>query len=377
MIIGIDASRANLQQKTGVEWYSYFLIKHLANIDNQNEYILYTNTKLKDDLSKLGSNFKEAILSWPFSRLWTQGRLSLEMLFKPPHILFIPASAMPLIHRNRTITVIHDIAFERYPDLYTVNELRYHRWSTKFALENAKSVITISNFSKKELVEKYFANPEKIKVIYLGFDKEKYRPIYDKEKIQAVLAKYKITQPYILYIGKLSKKKNVKRIISAFSYFNNSPIVTKKWNLVLVGKSSYGYDEIEQAIQTSGRIDQIICPGWVDELDIPYLLNGARLFIFPSLYEGFGLPILEAMACGVPVIASMSGAIPEIAQNACYLINPYDTGSIYRAIKHVLEDNDLRMEMIYKGLKRVKEFSWDKCAKDTLKVFKENEPTKI
>lgn len=424
MIIGIDASRANKKRKTGTEWYSYYLIKYFAQIDKENQYILYTDKPLmgglldltKGDVStddhekkvkfRLGNqtiksphnNFKAEILRWPFSYFWTLGRLSLEMLIHKPDVLFVPAHGLPLIRPKKTINTIHDISFMREkkifernklgPEMvplrkiigffiklftfgkYSADSLDYLEWSTNYSLKKSKKVIAVSNFTKQEILKIYKdVKEEKIKVVYNGFNNRLYRKIDDKEKIKKVLEKYGIEGPYILYVGRLEKKKNTPFLVEGFAtarHYNNNI----KEKLVLVGDASFGYEDVVYTINEYGLRDEVIIPGWVEEEDMPYIFNGAVAFVFPTLHEGFGIPILQAFACGVPVIASDIPVLRETTGDAVYFFNNKEKETLGRAIEKITQDENLRKDLIEKGLKRAQDFSWRKCAQETLEVIK-------
>jgi glycosyltransferase involved in cell wall biosynthesis len=428
MLIGIDASRANREHKSGTEWYSYYLIRWLAKLDSKNQYVLYTDKPLRGGLVDLTTaqhvcdlnipeskvefnkdgeqilkspynNFKAKVLKWPFIFFWTQGRLSLEMLLKRVDILFIPAHTLPIIHPKKSIVTIHDIGFERdrflyerepmgpeykigrriidfFVKLFTLgkygaNTLDYLSWSAKYALKHAKKIIAVSNFSKNEILGVYgteknkVALNNKIKVIYNGFNKFLYKKIEDKNEIKEVLGKYGISAPYILYIGRLEKKKNTPALIEAFAMMRerNKNI---KHKLVLVGDASFGYDEVNYMVEEFLLDDDVIMPGWIEEIDMPYIYSAATAFIFPSFYEGFGIPLLQAMACEVPILASQAASIPEVVRDAAILFEPHNTQAMSESLGKIITDNGLRERLIIRGRERVKNFSWEKCAQETL-----------
>jgi len=382
MTIGIDASRANKFHKTGTEWYSYYLIEELKRIDKKNHYFLYSKELLQSGLEQLSENWESKVLNWPPRYLWTQIRLSLEMLRYPPDLLFVPAHALPLVHPRKTVTTCHDIGFERFPELYSPLELRYHRFSMRLAIKKAIKIITPSEFTKNEIIEFYRADPRKFVVIPHGYNKERYKVIEDigggkSEEGQrgvegsagAVLKKYKIQRPFILYIGRLEKKKNTAGLIEAFHELGIRNQESGKLKLVLVGEPGYGFFEVEEKIKKYNLEDKVIMPGWVSEEELPYLFYTAELFILPSFYEGFGLPVLEAMACGTPVVASRVASIPEVGGEAIEYFNPWDIDEMVEKIRKVLEDKNLRDKLRRKGLERVEEFSWEKCARKTLEVL--------
>lgn len=423
MLIGIDASRANIDHKTGTEWYSYYLIRWLAKLDKKNEYVLYTDKPLKGGLLDLTTgqhfnsfdnkkvkftkdgyqvikspfnNFRVKVLKWPFYFFWTLGRLSLEMLIKKPDVLFIPAHTLPIILPKKTINTIHDIGFERDKRLYrrhgmgpegrkrrkiisffvrlftlgkySADSMDYLSWSTHFAIKHAKKIITVSNFSKSEIIGVYKCEKDKIKVIYNGYNYSLYRKINDKEKIDSILEKYDIKKPYILYVGRLEKKKNTPYLIEAYAIIrgNNKDINHK---LVLIGDASFGYDEVKYVIQEFNINKEVIMPGWIQEEDMPYIYNGATAFIFPSKYEGFGIPLLQAMSCNVPITASSIPVFKEVAGEAALFFDPNNIRSIASAIERIIIDDKLREELIQKGNKKIKNFSWEKCAKETLDLI--------
>lgn len=418
MIIGIDASRANRKYKSGTEWYSYHLIRELAQIDSKNQYILYADHELVDLIDLTNSshleakveydnkgfqkiksphnNFKAKILKWPLSYFWTQGRLSLEMILNKPDVLFVPSHVLPIIHPKKSIVTIHDIGFERDRKLYSqesmgpknkeagglvnflakiftigkfgANIMDYYTWSTLYSLKNAKKILTVSNFTKNEMIEVYKDLVDskvfnKIKVIHNGFNDKIYKVIDDFPKITEILEKYGIEPPFIFYLGRLDKKKNISSLIEAFGLMQDS---VKGYSLVLTGAASYGYDEIKYVISEYQLEEKVIKTGWVEEIDLPYILNSASVFAFPSLYEGFGIPLIEAMACGVPVAASNIPPIIEAVGEAALLFDPNNTTSISNSLINLITDKSLREHYIEKGLKQAENYSWEKTAQLTL-----------
>jgi glycosyltransferase involved in cell wall biosynthesis len=238
----------------------------------------------------------------------------------------------------------------------------------KLAVEKAKKIITPSEFTKREIIEFYRCLPEKIVVIPHGYDRTVYRPIDDNSKITEILNKYKIKQPYLLFIGRLERKKNILGLINAFGILKNKYKIKSK--LVLVGFPGYGYQEAEDRIRELGIEKEIIQTGWLDIKDMPYIICGADLFIFPTFYEGFGLPVLEVMACGIPVAASKIPVIEEIAGDAAYYYNPFSPEQIAETVFKLINDSRLRESLIRKGMERAKLFSWKKSAKMTIELLK-------
>jgi glycosyltransferase involved in cell wall biosynthesis len=400
MIIGIDASRANLKHKTGTEWYSFYLIKNLAEIDHRNTYRLYLNKPPRPELMeavKHNPNFSFNLLRWPFYSFWTLGRLTLEMLWRRPDILFVPAHALPLFGPLKTVNTIHDVAFFREQNLYrsvpvktdlpgsrkiinflvrllTFGHYRsesvdYLYWSTPFALYHAKKIIAVSDYTKREILDIYpWVQPAKITVVHNGYNTELYPPVADPALTKKILEKYDIETPYFLYVGRLEKKKNTPTLVEAFALLReNHPEITAK--LVLIGDASFGYDEVQYMIQDFNLGSQVIMPGWVDEADLPYIFSGASAFVFPSKYEGFGIPVLQALACGTPVAMSDLPVLREVAGDAALYFDQNSKEAIAAALARISSDQALRAALIVRGREQVKDFSWRRCAEETLQVL--------
>ncbi len=370
MLIGIDASRANQEKKTGVGWYAYHLLQELKKITPDNvRVVLYTDKPLRGELAVLPANWSEKVLHWPLQRLWTQIRLSWEMFINPPDILFIPAHVFPIIHPHKTVMTVHDVAALRFSSSYNRFERWYSVWSAKFAVKNLWKVIVPSEFVKKELSSDFrFKDLHKVEVIYHGYDK-RYE-LNDKkiEDIKQILDNYSIYQPYLLSVGRLEEKKNTVNIIKAFEKVRLQ-LPDIKFSLVLVGEPGYGYEKVKQAIENSQFENDIIIPGWVSEADLPYLFAGAELFVFPSLYEGFGLPVLQAFVSRVPVVASKGGSLPEIGGEAGLYVDPASVEELSTVILQLLKNQELKNKQIEKGLERIKNFSWEKSARETWRLL--------
>lgn len=403
MVIGIDASRANRKNKTGTEWYSFYLIKNLAKLDRRNSYILYLDKAPSADLLEIihgYHNFSFKILNWPITSFWTLGRLSLEMLFKRPDALFVPAHGIPLIHPKKTINTIHDVAFVRELNIYrqedpkastkfrriilksiikiitlgkySGNSIEYLSWSTVFALRFASSIITVSNFTKEEILKYYpKTKADKIKVVHNGYPEDLFNTDQNENEIKETLEKYDISQPYYLYVGRLEKKKNTSFLVEALAIIRGDyPQIKEK--LVLVGSASYGYDEVKYAIEEFNLGRDVIMPGWVEENDMPNLFKGASAFIFPTRHEGFGIPVLQALACGVSVAVSDIPVLHEVAGDSVLYFDQNNKKAIAEAMARLSLDEKLKQELKYKGLKQVKGFSWANCAKETLEIIEKH-----
>ncbi|MCX6785548.1 MAG: glycosyltransferase family 1 protein [Candidatus Komeilibacteria bacterium] len=367
MIIGIDASRANREERTGVEWYSYNLIKELYQTATADQFFLYLDKPLTGDLKPLPINFKEKVLNWPVNRFWTLGRLTLEMIAAKPDVLFVPAHTFPLIGAKRNIITWHDVGYERYPETYTKWELASLKQGARRALKMADKIITISHYTKAEMVKIYGVDPDKITVIYPGcnFSRWQQRP---ENEVKNFLTEHNLTLPYFIYLGRLTLRKNIIGLIKIYNRFREK--CKTPHNLLLVGASSGPQEEIDKEIYNSPYREEIKKIGWLSSEQLALLLCGAQGLVSASFYEGFGLPVIEAMASGVPVIVSNSGSLPEIVGEAGLLISAHEVDEFACQMLAVLENRELRASLIAKGLVRAKEFSWQRCVKETSAVLK-------
>jgi glycosyltransferase involved in cell wall biosynthesis len=342
------------------------------------------------------NNFKAKVLRWPFSYFWTLGRLSLWMIRHRPDVLFVPAHGIPLIRPQKTVNTIHDVAFKRETGVYEDSKLGpqkgrgrrvinffvrlltlgkygasstdYLNWSTEYSLKHSDKIITVSQFTKDEIKKIYQLKDEKIKVVHNGFNNRLYKKINDEKKIDEVLNRYGLTRPYFLYVGRLEKKKNTPLLIEAFVKFKHHD-EKRPEKLALIGDASFGFDEMKYIVHEFGLTEEVQMPGWAREEDAPYIFNGALAYILPSLHEGFGITLLQALACGVPAIASDLPVLREVAGSAALFFNPHDKENAAEMMEKIAVDEKLRAELIAKGLQRAKEFSWEKCAQETLQAL--------
>ncbi len=364
MKIGVEAERANLPNPTGVEYYAAQLIKQFAKLDNKNEYILYFRTIPQDWFYQLPENFSIKVM--PFPKFWTQLRISWEMIWHPVDVLFIPASALPLWHVRNSVVTVHDIAFELFDGIYTGYMNYYQKFTARFAVKFAKKVITVSNSTKKDLVRVYHTAEDKITVTHLGLAKNLHPMNY--EEVQPVLDKYDLVyQKYILFVGTIQPRKNIVRLVEAFQKLKKDNHIEEK--LIIVGGRGWLWEPILKKIKMVGLDGSVRYLDYLTHEDLPYIYAGAKVFTLPALYEGFGFPPLEAMSSGVPVVVSNLSSLPEVVGEAGVLVDPNSVDSIAEGLLKVLTDNNLRQNMIVKGLVRVKDFTWENTARKTLAVF--------
>lgn len=371
MLIGIEASRANRLQKTGVEWYAYRVIQAMKRdpLQAPHAWMLYANAPLSMGLEHMPGNWHERRLNWPPTYLWTQMRLSLEMLSKPPEVLFVPAHVLPRFAPKRSVVTVHDIGFRRHPELYKPRQVSYHEWSTRDIVRSGSKIITVSEFCKREIMEAYDVPEDRITVTYLGVDHETYKPA-SRDAITAMQARLQIAEPYLLYVGRLESKKNILVLVEAFKRYKESRGLGDPLQLVLAGLPGQGYESIAKAIAESGQQSSIHVTGYISEGDKVALLSGAFAYVQPSFYEGFGLPPLEAMACGSPVISSNAASLPEVLGegNALYF-DPKDAEALCVHIESVMDNQETRSRLREHGLLWAPRYRWEKTARETLQTL--------
>lgn len=368
MILGIDASRFSHPEATGVEWYSYHLLNALFPLlgrDHNVEVRLYAPKDFKPT-EDLPFNVHKRII--PFPRFWTVVRLSLEMILRPVDILFVPSHTLPLIGAKKSIIMIHDVAFKHLKNSYHWFQHWLLDHTTKKAVKKAYRILVPSEATKKDLIEFYKCKPEKIVVIPHGAPEISPLQIWKTTEKQAYFKQFHLEDNdlYVLYVGRLESKKNLERLIEAFNRFSKE---FPDWKLVLAGKRGVGFEQIWKVVQQFQLEKNVVMPGYITEKEKAFLFDHCRIFAFPSLYEGFGLPVLEAFAHRRPVMTSKTSSLPEVAGDAAYLVNPEKVEEISVGLKRLVADGILASRLIQKGDIQLKKFDWEKSAKKTAEVL--------
>lgn len=371
MIIGFDGSRAFVGEKTGTENYSYQLLKVLLKIDRKNFYRIYINPYRINSEIDIGNflcqleqleirNFELKAIHWP--RLWTQLGLALKTFTNSLDVLFVLAHTLPILRRLglKTVMTVHDLGVEYLPKHHQLKQQIYLKYITRYQLNSATRLIAVSKATKEDLVKRAGIDPSKISVVYEGYDKDKFKNQKSKIKNDAFINSLK---PYYLFVGTVQPRKNLERLIEAcrFSLRSNN-------KLVIVGKKGWLSDDIYKLPKKLGIEKRVKFLGYVSDKDMPALYSGAIALTFPSLFEGFGLPILEAQGCGCPVLTSNVSSMPEVAGKGALYVNPYSVDDIVEGMARI-KNEELRIKLIKAGLKNIKRFSWEKCARETLKVL--------
>jgi glycosyltransferase involved in cell wall biosynthesis len=366
-IIGIDASRAARARRTGVETYALELIKGLAKLTSPRLRLrLYTPHPPRHTDWPDSPHVETRVIPWP--RLWTHLRLAAELRQHPPDILFVPAHVLPLYCPVPAVVTVHDLGYVHYPQAHRLFDRWYLTWTTRRHTRVARHILADSQATKADLVNIYGADPRKISVVYLGRD-ESLAPVTDIEVINKAKVRYNIPGNSLLYLGTLHPRKNLTRLVEAF----HLALQTGEWSrapaLVIAGQKGWLYDEIFARVQSLGLQGRVIFPGFINEADKPALLSGALAYLFPSLYEGFGLPVLEAMACGTPVLTGNVSSLPEVAGDAALLVDPRNVAEIAEGIIRLVSNAPLRAELVERGFRQIQNFSWDRAAEQVLEIL--------
>ncbi|MFM2308485.1 MAG: hypothetical protein RLY87_605 [Chloroflexota bacterium] len=354
--IGIDISRLATRQRTGTERYTWELLAALAADPGPHQYSLYVR-EMPAELPALPPQMTVRVL--PARRLWTHTRLAWELLLHRPDVLFVPSHVVPwnvpLLRGMRVVTTIHDLGFLAFPEAHTRFQNLYLRLSTRWAAWVADTIIAISQATADDLVRYTGMNAKRVRVIPHGVS-PLFRPA------NATPQRY---NRYFLCVGTLQPRKNLQRLITAFVHMHH----VHDTHLVIAGKVGWLGEPLQQLIDASPVRDNIHLLGFVPD-DVLYgLLASARAFVFPSLYEGFGMPVLEAMASGTTVVCSQTTALPEVAGDAAVYFDPSSVTSITAALERIDADDALVADCVARGLVRVQQYTWSACGSATRAVL--------
>jgi glycosyltransferase involved in cell wall biosynthesis len=372
MIIGIDGNEANVNHRVGIGEYASELLLQFAKYQISNiKYQIYLKDRPREDLPKERDGWRYRVIG-P-SKLWTQIGLPFDLYFhKPrPDVFFSTTHYAPRFSPAPTVISIMDLSYIHYPEMFRPIDLYQLRNWGSYSIKNAKKILTISEASRDDIIKEYGVSEDKIIVTYPGVKKFSIFNFQFSMKSQysnfkKIKEKYGIEGEYILFVGTLQPRKNIIRLIQAFAEVKSNDL-----ELVIVGKRGWMYEEILRAPEKYKIEDKVKFLDYVSDEDLPLFYQNALCFVLPSLYEGFGLPVLEAMQYGCPVITSNVSSLPEAGGDAAIYIDPKDANDITEKIRMVIGDKNLRKEMIEKGYKQAARFSWEKSAKETLSVLTE------
>ena len=367
MHIAIDAHSVG-SQLAGNETYALNLIEALAAIDQQNTYTIYVTRKAAVDRFKdRWPNFlvRRILPHTPLVRIPLT--LSVELRRRPVDVLHVQYTAPPAAPCP-VVATIHDLSFEHLPDTFNRRSRTQLRFTVRRTAQQAAKIVTLSNYSRRDICETYRISTEKVTVTPAAAPMH-FGPVGRETELKRIRQRYGIDSDYILSLSSIQPRKNLVRLIEAYSSLRNARAQSKLPTLVIAGKRGWLDADVFRAAEQSGLGTDVLFIGYVAEPDLPALFSAAASFVYPSYFEGFGLPVLEAMQCGTPVIAGNRTSIPEIAGDAALLFDPFDSQALAAALAQVMDDGELRASLRKRGLARAAQFSWQDTARRTLKVY--------
>jgi glycosyltransferase involved in cell wall biosynthesis len=370
MRIALNARHLLVDRLEGVGIVTDEVMKRIVHAHPEDQFEYYFDRKYNQRFVH-GANVRPFAL-YPVTRLpiliryWLNTPVRRQAVKAKANVFFSPDGFIPLGMSIPKVSMVHDVAYLRYPE-HLPPRIRafYKKWMPRF-LAYTDHIITVSEFSKKELMAGYQIPDDKISVVYNGVT-DIYKPL-DQEASERARKRFAGGHPYFLYLGAIHPRKNVKTLIHAFEQFKSK--TAHHHQLVIAGRASWHTEDVFEAIEKSPFKCSIHLPGYVPTADAVHLVGGAEAMIYPSVYEGFGIPLVEAMACGVPVICSNVSSLPEVAGNAALLFEPHDIDALALHMKRIVEEEVLRKELITLGHERSKYFSWDKSAEKVYEILK-------
>jgi glycosyltransferase involved in cell wall biosynthesis len=364
MRIAIDASRTVVARRTGTERYSLELIRALLRLDQDNEYLLYFNQPPRPGLIEPAPNWRARVI--PQRRLWTHTRLSWALLRDRPDLLFVPAHVLPLLHQCRSVATVHDLGFRFFPAAHPRLGRWYLELSTRWAALRASRLIAVSGCTATDLQRCYHVDPARVAIVYEGVDPT-FAPVSDANRLGLVRQRHGLSErPYLLTVGTLQPRKNLGLLLRALRLLLDQGLDLQ---LAVAGRVGWGEIDLPAESVRLGLAGRFRPLGYVADEDLPALYSGALACVLPSLYEGFGLPALEAMACGTPVVAANNSALPEVVGPAGLLVDPRDASGLAEALRRLATEPDLHEQLARAGPARAATFTWERAARETLAVL--------
>lgn len=359
-------------QRTGAGMYISKLVEYLAQVDRDNRYTLFLNRANAAYFSAIAApNFSQVTCHAltrlrPLRLIWEQLRLPAHLLQRQIDILHSPAFVAPLAMKAKSVLTIFDLTFFLFPEHHSPMKRWYFGTMMPEAVRKADAVIAISETSRQDILRIFGIPAAKVAVTYLAADTT-YQPVSDQLRLNRLKAAYGIEGDFLLFVGVREPRKNLMRLLAAYLRLKKEKKISAK--LVIAGKRGWGKVPVEAFIARHGLGKQVILTGHVPEEDKILLYNAATLFVYPSLYEGFGLPVIEAMASGTPVVTSQTSSLKEIAEGAAALVDPLSEDEIFSRIYELLQDAGSRRKLRDAGLRRAQQFSWEKTALATKAVY--------
>ncbi len=364
--IAIDASRTTVDHRTGTEYYAQRLIRELITLNQQrsdpHQLHLYFRDEPHDGLFPTSDHVTQHVIAMP--RLWTHLGLARALWRDRPNVSWVPAHALPLVCPGRMVVTVHDLGYKHYPQAHPLRQRLYLDWSTRHSVRRADCVLADSQATADDLQRFYGTDADKVRVVYPGIEAPQMGDMV------AVRAKYQLPERYFLFLGTLQPRKNIARITAAYQQWRQTN-PDHPASLVLAGRKGWLFDEawIE-------GIDGVQVLGYVDEADKGVLYAGAMALVFPSLYEGFGFPVLEAMHMLTPVIASTTSSLPELTGDAALLVDPLDVDAIAAAMAVIAYDGEQVAQLRERGQQQAQCFTWERAARQVMDALEAAAETK-
>ncbi|MCP4723456.1 MAG: glycosyltransferase family 4 protein [bacterium] len=367
MKIGINTSFINL--KSGIGTYVNNLVQNLQLIQNDNDQYFFFLSKdsycpenfneKRNDVFKINIPQYNSIRKVLWEQLSMPGRIDKLKI----DVFHSPAYISPVFLKASSIITFLDLTFVKFPETIHFYKKEFYNLMFRKSVEKAVKIITISDFIKEELIDYYGCPEEKVETVHLGVS-DLFKPCQDDEMKKRVLEKYRIDRPFFLFVGLMEPRKNLPSVLEAFSRINNDDAL-----FVIVGRKGWGYNDVQKTLENPELREKVLITDEISVEELKILYSASLAFIYLSLYEGFGLPVLEAMACGAPVVTSNSSALPEVAGDAALFADPENVEEISDAMKRIINDESLRKELSQKGFDNIKRFSWKKCAEETSLIY--------
>jgi glycosyltransferase involved in cell wall biosynthesis len=372
-IIGHLLSFSPGYRQAGVSRYTEHLLQWLPSVAPDLEFVVFAG---RAAASEVHDHRLPTSLSWALSRLPTeypQARILWEQAAGPfalrrhqIDVVHGPVNVSPLLTRRPSVVTVHDLAFLIYPEQYPGAKQRYLNLLTRRSVERAEYVISVSANTRVDVLRHYRVHPERVIVIPNGVEPE-LAPVEGHGGIQALRERHRLPEQFILFVGTLQPRKNLVGLLRAYARLKE----TLDWPLVVVGAKGWLYAPVFDEARALGIADRVIFAGYADQPTLRLWYSAATIFVYPSLYEGFGLPVLEAMGCGTPVVTSATSSLPEVAGDAALTIDPTDAGALAAALDRLIQDAALRSELRQRGLARARQFSWERTARETSDLYRQ------
>ncbi|HET9015165.1 MAG TPA: glycosyltransferase family 1 protein [Thermomicrobiaceae bacterium] len=370
-ILGHLLSFASGYRQAGVSRYIEFLVRHLPEAGRGDEFVLFTG-----GANAQGRNGMSGAVRWRTSRLPTgrpEVRILWEQVLAPAalavggfDVIHAPVNVAPVLSPAPTVVTVHDLAFVRYPEQYPGRKQRYLNLLTRLSVERAARVITVSESTRADVLREYHVHPERVVTVPNGVDPSLV-PVSDLARLAAFRRDHGLPERFLLFVGTLQPRKNLVGLLRAYARVGDRLDLP----LVVVGAAGWQYSPIFDEVRALGLGDRVSFAGYADGDTLALWYGAATALVFPSLYEGFGLPVLEAMACGTPVVTSSTSSLPEVAGDAALLVDPEDVAALGEALVRVAGDEGLHADLARRGIERAKRFTWERTARETVAVYRD------